>query len=172
MHHRSTTTHRFLSASVLAVFAALAGCAATPPTIATPPATVMAAAQAPELSTFYLLVQQAGLSATLEGAGPITVFAPTNEAFKAVPADKLDKLSKDPVLLKSVLTYHMVPASLKSADITSNTSVTTLNGIKLAISKAGDFVTVDDGLVTKADIMTGNGVLHIIDSVLMPAVKK
>ncbi len=170
--HTQRTLNRIFGTTLLAIMVSMAGCASTTPTFA-PPTTVMAAAaQAPELSTFYTLVQQAGLTASLEVAGPITVFAPTNDAFKAVPADKLDKLSKDPVLLKSVLTYHVIPGSLKSADITANTSVTTLNGTKLAISKAGDFVTVDDGMVTQADVMTGNGVLHLVDSVLMPAVKK
>lgn len=137
------------------------------------PATVVAAAaRTPELSTFYKLVQQAGLTASLEATGPVTVFAPTDEAFKAVPAATLDKLSKDPELLKSVLTYHVVPGALKAASINGNSSLTTLHGAQLAASKAGDFVTVDDGLVTKADLIAGNGVVHIIDRVLMPAVKK
>lgn len=137
-----------------------------------PTTVVAAAARTPELSTFYKLVQQAGLTASLEAAGPLTVFAPTDEAFKAVPAATLDKLSKDPELLKSVLTYHVVPGALKAASINGNSSLTTLNGAQLAASKAGDFVTVDDGLVTKADLIAGNGVVHIIDRVLMPAVKK
>lgn len=137
------------------------------------PATVVAvAARTPELSTFYKLVQQAGLSASLEGSGPVTVFAPTDEAFKAVPAATLDKLSKDPELLKSVLTYHIVPKALKSADITANSSLNTLNGAPIAASRAGDFVTLDEALVTKADLVAGNGVVHVVDRVLMPAVKK
>lgn len=137
------------------------------------PATVVAvAARAPELSTFYKLVQQAGLSASLEGAGPVTVFAPTDDAFKAVPAATLDKLSKEPELLKSVLNYHVVPGALKAENITANSSLTTVNGAQIAASKAGEFVTVDEGLVTKADLVAGNGVVHVIDRVLMPAVKK
>lgn len=139
----------------------------------TAPATVVTvAARAPELSTFYKLLQQAGLSASLEGSGPLTVFAPTDDAFKAVPAATLDKLSKDPEFLKSVLSYHVVPGALKAQNITANSALTTVNGTKLTASKAGDFVTVDEGLVTQADLVAGNGVVHVIDRVLMPAVKK
>lgn len=161
--------------AVLAALMSLTACATAEPTLAKTATTttlIVATAQAPELSTFTKLVQQAGLSAALEAAGPVTVFAPTDEAFKAVPAATLDKLSKDPVLLKSVLTYHMIPGGLKAADLGTNTGLTTLNGAKLAVSKAGDFVTVDDGLVTKADINATNGVIHEIDRLLMPAVNK
>jgi len=112
------------------------------------------------------------LSASLEAAGPVTVFAPSDDAFKAVPAATLEKLSKDPELLKSVLNYHVVPGALKAENIRANTSLTTVNGAPLAASKAGDFVTVDDAVVTKADIVAANGVVHVIDRVLMPAVKK
>lgn len=128
-------------------------------------------AKMPELSTFYRLVQQAGLNSALDSAA-VTVFAPTDEAFKALPAATLDKLSRDPELLKSVLSYHVVPASLKTAAIESNTQSTSLQGAKLSISKAGDFLTVDDALVIKADIDAGTSVIHEIDRVLMPAVKK
>ncbi|RZI85258.1 MAG: fasciclin domain-containing protein [Rubrivivax sp.] len=127
---------------------------------------------APQLSTFHKLVQQAGLSGALEAPGPVTVFAPTDDAFKAVPAATLDKLSKDQELLKSVLTYHVVPGSVKAASLNGNTPLATLNGAQLAVSKAGEFVTVDDGLVTQADLAASNGVVHVIDRVLMPAVKK
>lgn len=139
---------------------------------ATPATVVAVAARTPELSTFYKLVQQAGLSASLEGSGPVTVFAPTDEAFKAVPAATLDKLSKDPEVLKSVLTYHIVPKALKSADIAANSTLTTVNGAQITASRAGDFVTLDEALVTQADLVAGNGVVHVLDRVLMPAVKK
>lgn len=133
---------------------------------------VAVAAHTPDLSTFYKLVQQAGLTASLEATGPVTMFAPTNEAFKAVPAAALDKLGKDPDFLKSVLTYHMVPGAMKVANIGTTSSLKTLNGASISASKAGDFVTVDEALVTQADVITGNGVVHLIDRVLMPAVKK
>jgi uncharacterized surface protein with fasciclin (FAS1) repeats len=158
-------SHSLLAASVLAAALSMAACASTE--VVSAPINVVAAASAsPELTTFTKLVQQAGLTATLEGKGPLTVFAPTDEAFKAVPAATLDKLAKDPELLKATLTYHVAPALLRSTDVNGTTAVATLNGGKMTVAKAGDFVTVDDGLVTKADIATGNGVLHVIDRVL------
>ena len=138
-----------------------------------PPATVLTvAAREPELSTFYKLIQQAGLTASLEATGPMTVFAPTNDAFKALPAATLDRLSRDPDWLKSVLTFHLVPRTLKAADTGAPTPLITLNGATVTAAKAGDFVTVDEGLVTTADLTADNGILHILDRVLVPAVKK
>jgi uncharacterized surface protein with fasciclin (FAS1) repeats len=162
----------FASAFALASLMTLGACATSSPTSSMPANVVAAAAQRPELATFTKLVQQAGLSATLESAGPYTVFAPTDAAFKAVPAATLDKLAKDPEALKYTLTHHVLPGAVTSADVTGASSKTTVAGTKVTVSKAGDFVTVDDGLVTQADVMTGNGVLHIIDTVLTPPVKK
>lgn len=129
------------------------------------------AGQKSELSTFVKLVQQAGLSSAVNAAG-VTVFAPTNDAFKAVPAETLDKLAKDPEQLKAVLSYHVLPNQLSSTAIDGSTSIATLHGAKVNVSKAGDMVVVDDSLVTQADIAADNGVIHEIDRVLMPAVKK
>ena len=83
-----------------------------------------------------------------------------------MPAATLDKLSKDPELLKATLSYHVVPGLVKSADIITNSTLNTISGAKLAVSKAGDFVTVDDGMVVTADLAAGNGVIHAIDRVL------
>lgn len=139
---------------------------------ATTPATVaVAASQTPSLSTFTKLVQQAGLDAALQGQGPVTAFAPSDEAFKAVPAATLDKLAKDPEFLKYVLSHHLVPAATQTSGLTGNDSLVTMSGAKITVAKAGDFVTVDEALVTKADIVTGNGVIHIIDQVLTPPKK-
>jgi len=124
-----------------------------------------------ELSTFTRLIKQAGLVSTLEGSGPVTVFAPTDDAFKNVPAETLDKLAKDPDLLKYVLGYHLVPGLVKSSSIEGAMPLTTSTGAKLGVSKAGEFVTVDDGLVVKADLPAGNGVIHVIDTVLTPPKK-
>ncbi|MGH6649336.1 fasciclin domain-containing protein [Aquabacterium sp.] len=170
MRNIPTTATRLLATAWLSTMMLLGGQAHAQDAA---PATVVAiAARAPELSTFYKLVQQAGLGASLEGSGPVTVFAPTDDAFKAVPAATLDKLSKDPELLKSVLNYHVVLGALKVENINANSTLTTVNGAQIAASKAGDFVTVDEGLVTKANLVAGNGVVHVIDRVLMPAVKK
>jgi uncharacterized surface protein with fasciclin (FAS1) repeats len=159
-----------LMAVAVATLISLTACANSP--VASTPATVaLAAAQTPELSTFQQLVAQAGLTDTLNGSGPLTVFAPSDAAFKALPAATMDKLSKDPALLKSVLTFHIVPGAIQSSDIKENTQFTTLQGTKVTVSKAGDFITIEDGLVTTANLPAGNGVVHVIDSVLMPPKK-
>jgi len=130
-----------------------------------------ATAQIAELSTFSKLVQQAGLTETLDNS-EVTVLAPTDAAFKEVPAATLDKLAKDPALLKSVLTYHALPGKVTAASITGATQVVTLNGAKINLSKAGDFLVADEGMVTTADIPAGKGLVQVIDRVLMPPVKK
>lgn len=124
-------------------------------------------AAAPELSTLSSLVVKAGLTETLKGTGPFTVFAPTNAAFAKVPAKTMDDLAKDPEKLKAVLTYHVVPGKVMAGDV-KNGNVKTVNGSNLALSKAGDFVTVEDGMVQKADVVATNGVVHIVDSVFIP----
>ena len=162
---RSTST-RLLATALFSALLALAGCATNANVAAQPATVVAAAAQAPELSTFYALVNEAGLAETLKAAGPVTVFAPSNAAFQALPADKLEHLKKDPAALKAALTFHVVAAKLMAADIKENVTVDSLNGAKLNISKAGDFVTVENALVTQADIKADNGVIHVIDTVL------
>lgn len=147
-----------------------AGCASIG---STPPATVQSVVgSSAELSTFNKLVATAGLGDVLIGSNPVTVFAPSDEAFKAVPAATLDKLAKDPAALKSLLQHHILPGSVKSGAIQAGSApVATLAGTKLAVSKAGDFVTVEDALVVKADLAAGNGVVHVIDRVLTPPKK-
>jgi uncharacterized surface protein with fasciclin (FAS1) repeats len=128
-------------------------------------------AATPSLSTLNGLVVQAGLAPTLQGAGPFTLFAPTNDAFKAVPQKTLDALAKNPALLKDLLTYHVVPGKLASADIKSG-PVKTVNGASLAVARAGDFVTVEEGMVQTANITATNGVIHTVDRVMVPPAKK
>lgn len=154
-----------LTAITLGALLQFAGCASTGNS---GPATVQAVvANTPELSTFNKLVVTAGLSDVLSGSSPVTLFAPSDDAFKAVPAATLDKLAKDPAALKALLQQHILAGNVKSADILAGGApVTTLAGGKVAVSKAGDFVTVDESLVTKADLAAGNGVVHVIDRVL------
>ena len=121
----------------------------------------------PELSTLAKLVTDAGLADTLRGPGPFTVFAPTNDAFKKVPAATMAQLASNPEMLRSVLTYHVVPGRVTAADVKTG-PVKSVQGANLAVSKAGTFVTVEDALVTKADVMATNGVVHVIDTVLIP----
>ena len=162
----ATATRRTVMAAALVVL--VSGCA----TVAAPATVADTIAANPALSTLNGLIQQAGLTDTLKGAGPFTVFAPTNEAFKAVPAKTLEGLGKDPVALKGVLTYHVVAAKAMSADV-KNGKVKTVNGAEIELGKAGDYVTVGEGaIVTKADMVASNGVVHVIDAVLLPPVKK
>jgi len=156
---------RILSFALVAV--ALAGCAS----VTTPVSIADSIAQNPSLSTFNGLLTQTGLSATLQGAGPFTVFAPSNDAFKLVPAKTMEDLAKHPDKLKNVLAFHIIAGKLTAAEV-KNSSVKTLNDANVALSKAGDFVTIEEAMVQQADIQASNGVIHIIDSVLIPPHKK
>lgn len=123
----------------------------------------------PDFSTLVAAIGAAGLVETLNGEGPFTVFAPTNEAFAALPPGVLDALllpeNKD--ALTKILTYHVVPGSVMSADITDG-DVVTVEGQSVTISTA-DGVTVNGATVVTADIVTDNGVIHVVDAVLVPA---
>jgi uncharacterized surface protein with fasciclin (FAS1) repeats len=121
----------------------------------------------PELSTLSKLIGEAGLTQTLSGAGPFTVFAPTNAAFKAVPAKTMDELAKNKELLNQVLTYHVISVKAGAADVKQG-NVKSVNGANLAVSRSGTYVTVEDAVVTKADLDAANGVVHVVDRVLLP----
>ncbi|MFN4266587.1 MAG: fasciclin domain-containing protein [Aquabacterium sp.] len=160
---------RALSAAVIVAATLMTGCAS----VKNSPVTAAGSlAQQADLSTFNKLAAQAGLSDVLNGASPVTVFAPTNEAFAAVPAATLDKLAKDPAQLKAVLSYHIVAGSVMAVDVKENTQLPTVGGVKLAVSKAGDFITIDEAMVTEGDIKTANGIIHKIDRVLTPPAPK
>lgn len=152
-----------------AALAQFAGCASTD----TGPANLLTvASRDAQLGTFVKLAQQAGMTDLLTAAGPTTVFAPTDEAFRALPAATLDKVSKDPEALKALLKHHTLAGLTTRASLTADTTtVTTLAGTKVVLSKAGDFVTVEESLVTQADVTASNGVLHVIDRVLTPPKK-
>lgn len=159
-----TPTRRPLLLATSAVFfTAFVGCATSPA-----PATIAdTAARTPQLSTLTKLLADAGLTDTLRGAGPFTVFAPSDEAFKAVPATTMAELAANKALLKAVLTYHVLATRLSAADA-KNGDVKTVQGANVALAKAGSFVTVEEALVTQADVAASNGVIHVIDKVLMP----
>ncbi len=145
----------------------LGGCATAP----APQSVAETAAATPQLSTLTKLINDAGLTETLKEPGPYTVFAPTDDAFKAVPAKTLDALSKDKALLISVLTYHVLPSKVTSADV-KNGPATTVQGAPVSLYRSGTFVTVESAVITTADIEASNGVVHIVDTVLIPPVKK
>ena len=142
---------------------ALGGCATSP----APASVADTIAANPKLSTLSSLVVKSGLTDTLKSAGPFTVFAPSNDAFAKVPAKTLEDLGKDPAKLKAVLTYHVVAGKVMAADVKNGNSKT-VNGANIALSKAGEFVTVEDAMVQTADISATNGVVHVVDSVLIP----
>lgn len=153
--------------ALAAATALVAGCATQP----APVSVADTLAQTPSLSTLHGLVVKAGLNDTFKGPGPFTVFAPSNEAFKAVPPKALAELSQDPARLKAVLTYHVLPAQVLAADV-KNGSVKSLQGSPLALSRAGNYVTVEEAMVVSADIKASNGVVHVVDRVLLPPAQK
>ena len=124
-----------------------------------------------ELSTLSSLISKAGLTSTLNGTGSFTMFAPNNEAFKAVPQKTLDELAANPAKLTEVLTFHVIPTKAMAADVKTG-SVKTVNGANIGLAKAGTFVTVEDAVVKTADINATNGVVHIVDRVLMPPARR
>lgn len=162
-------TRRLTLTATLAVAltAGLAGCATSP----APVTVAETIAAAPSLSTLNELVGKAGLTDTLKSAGPFTVFAPTNEAFKGVSSKTMAELAADPAKLKEVLTYHVLSSKVTAAEIKPG-KVKTVNGADINIAKAGTFVTVEDSLVEKADLLASNGVVHVIDRVMLPPVKR
>ena len=128
-----------------------------------------------DFTTLVTAVTEAELAETLSGDGPFTVFAPTNEAFDALPEGTLDTLLEDPTGdLASILTYHVVPSAAMSTDLADGMEVETVNGETLTIGVSDEGVTVTDATgntvnVVPADIEASNGVIHVIDGVLLPA---
>ncbi len=116
--------------------------------------------------TLVAAVKAAGLVDTLKGKGPFTVFAPTDEAFAKIPKADLDALLKDKAKLTAVLTYHVVAGKVLAKDVKAG-KVKTVQGSELSIATTGG-VTVDEAKVVKTDIVADNGVIHVIDGVLMP----
>ena len=131
------------------------------------PDVVDTAVAAGSFKTLAAALQAAGLVETLKGPGPFTVFAPTDEAFAKLPAGTVDALLKDKQRLAGILTYHVVPGRVLAADVVKMKSAKTVQGGTLAINADGG-VTVDGARVVKTDIKASNGVIHVIDTVLMP----
>jgi uncharacterized surface protein with fasciclin (FAS1) repeats len=125
------------------------------------------AKSAGSFNTLVTAVQAAGLVDTLKGPGPFTVFAPTDEAFAKIPKDKLDALLKDKAALTKVLTYHVVPGKVMAADVKPG-AVKTVEGSPLKVAMKGGKVMVNNADVVKTDVVADNGVIHVIDSVVMP----
>ena len=128
------------------------------------------AAGSADHTTLVAAVKAAGLAETLSGAGPFTVFAPTNEAFNKLPAGMVDKLLKPEMKkdLTGVLTYHVVPGALKAADLKDGMKLKTVQGGELMVSVKEGKVMINGANVTIADVISSNGVTHVIDAVLTP----
>lgn len=125
------------------------------------------AVAAGSFKTLTTALGAAGLVDTLKGKGPFTVFAPTDAAFAKIPKADLDALLKDKSKLTAVLTYHVVPGKVMAADVKAG-KVKTVQGSELTVTTAGGGVQVDGAKVVKADIVADNGVIHVIDTVVMP----
>ncbi len=126
------------------------------------------AIHAGQFKTLVKALQAADLVETLRGKGPFTVFAPTDEAFAKIPKQKLEALLKDKKALTSVLTYHVVSGKVTAADVVKLDSAKTVQGPEIRISSKGGKVTVNGARVLKTDVMCTNGVIHVIDAVLLP----
>lgn len=137
---------------------------------AAPKDIVDTAVAAGSFKTLAAALQAAGLVDTLKGKGPFTVFAPTDDAFAKLPAGTVEDLLKpeNKDKLVAILTYHVVPGKVLAAQVVKMTSAKTVNGQTLAISVNDGTVTVDNARVIKTDILCTNGVIHVIDSVLLP----
>ncbi|XZO00137.1 MAG: fasciclin domain-containing protein [Microcoleus sp.] len=126
------------------------------------------AVSAGSFTTLVAAVKAAGLVDTLKGAGPFTVFAPTDEAFAKLPEGTVETLLKDIPKLTKILTYHVVSGKVMAADVVKLTSATTVEGSTVKID-ASHGVKINDSTVTTPDVAVDNGVIHIIDTVLLPA---
>ncbi len=135
-----------------------------------PKSIVDVAIGSPDHTTLVSALTAAGLVETLKGAGPFTVFAPTNAAFSALPAGTVDGLLKpeSKAALTKILTYHVVAGAVKAADLKDGQKLKTLQGEELTVSIKGGKVMINGANVTAADLVGTNGVVHVIDAVLMP----
>lgn len=155
---------KLMTTTVLLIASLAAACAST---MQQPADLVETAKGAGEFTILTKAVADAGLAETLKGPGPFTVFAPTDAAFKALPPAELSKITSDKAQLSALLTYHVVPGKVMAKDV-ANTQAKTVNGANANLSRSGDLVGFEDALVTKADIVATNGVIHVIDKVVIP----
>jgi uncharacterized surface protein with fasciclin (FAS1) repeats len=151
--------------SISKVFATAALAAVS--SVATAADIVDTAVSAGQFKTLVTALKAADLVDTLKGPGPFTVFAPTDEAFAKLPAGAVDALLKDKQKLAAVLTYHVVPGEVMAAQVKPG-KVKTVQGQSLTVSTQGGAVMVDNAKVIKTDIVASNGVIHVIDSVILP----
>jgi uncharacterized surface protein with fasciclin (FAS1) repeats len=161
--------HRFLLIPALAVLLVGGNAVAAPREGAKLKNIVQTARQAGSFTTLLAALEATDLVGTLsaQGKGTFTVFAPTDEAFAKLPAGTVESLLKDPSALKQILLYHVVAGTVPASEVVAATSLTTVQGGSLAVSTAGG-VKVNDANVTATDIRARNGIIHVIDTVLIP----
>jgi len=151
------------------ILAILVSLAVVPAVHAEPKADLVdTAVAAGNFKTLTKALAAAGLVDTLKGKGPFTVFAPTDEAFAKLPAGTVEALLKDKAKLTAVLTYHVVPGKVMAADAAKLTTASTVNGKPLKITAKAGVVMINNAKVLQADIEASNGVIHVVDSVLLP----
>ena len=126
------------------------------------------AVAAGDFNTLATALEAADLVGTLKGEGPFTVFAPTDEAFAKLPAGTLESLLNNKEQLTAILTYHVVPGDVRAADVVKLNSAKTVQGSEIDIEVMDGKVMVDNAQVVKTDIETSNGVIHVIDTVILP----
>jgi len=173
----------FVILAILFIGILVAGCTSTPPApVATPAPTAVPTTAAPPMktivetavadgrfTTLVAAVQAAKLDGALSGPGPFTVFAPTDDAFKNLPPGTVASLLKQPEgQLKQILLYHVVDGKVMAADVVKLTSAKTLQGSNVNITVTNGVVKINDATVVITDIQTKNGVIHVIDKVLLP----
>jgi uncharacterized surface protein with fasciclin (FAS1) repeats len=164
-HRKSMTAVAVLSIAVLG-----AACSDDDDPVApeTPGTIVAVASSAGTFNTLVAAVRAAGLEGTLTGQGPFTVFAPTDDAFAKLPAGTVDALLQDPQQLASILTYHVVAGKVLAADVVQLSTATTVNGNPVSIRVENGVVYVNGAKVVATDVEASNGVIHVIDTVLLP----
>ena len=142
----------------------------TTTTVAEAPGTIVEVASGnPDFSTLVTAVTTAGLGETLSGAGPFTVFAPTNEAFAKIPKADLDAILADKAKLTKILTYHVLPSKVMAADLQPEQKVKTVESTEVEIKVTDGKATINDCNIVSTDVAASNGVIHVIDCVLVPA---
>lgn len=129
---------------------------------------VTVAVEAGSFNTLAAALRAAGLVETLQGAGPFTVFAPTDAAFAKLPAGTVEALLNDLPRLRQILTYHVVAGKVEAKDVVNLTSANTVQGSPISISVVDGKVRINDATVVSADVQASNGVIHVIDTVILP----
>ena len=158
-----------LTALATGLFAPVIGPSLSAQASTAAPATIVdVAIGAGSFKTLVTAIQAAGLVETLKGKGPFTVFAPTDAAFAKLPAGTVEALLADPAKLRAILTYHVVSGQVKAAQVVGLRSAATVNGKDLGIRLEGGKVYVGGAQVTATDIAASNGVIHVVDTVLLP----